>query len=136
MTQEMIVEHLPRVATGPSKMVSLTPTTVFKAQDIGTFTNVLSQAQIIHKLYSDCPYNIGDVVRPEDDALFMKEGAYRITGIASTISEWKGTEYNKPWPKNNNPMIVDAWNVLTGAPIHATTNYFRKFLPHEESTFK
>ena len=98
-------------------------------------TEYLNRDRLIKKLYSECPYKFGDLVRANDDKDFKKEGLYKITGVCSGWYVYKGaakTDKEVEWSEN--PRIVTAMNVKTGAVVEATVNYFRKATDEEAKT--
>jgi len=125
VSTETISVFLKRICTGSSKMVPGMRSSVAFLPNSITNTEWARRQAILEKLALECPYIVGDVVRPSNAMDFEKDGFYTITHIAETYSDWKGpTGKDSNWPKNDNPMIVTAQRVKDGYVSIATVNYF------------
>ena len=85
--------------------------------------------KIITELYASCPYKVGDVVRPANDASFIKEGAFKITAICKDWKDYKGQEPDETkveWKDDETVFMVDAVQIKGGKIWSTTVNYFIK----------
>ena len=85
--------------------------------------------KIIADLYAACPYTVGEVVRPCDDDLFKKEGAFRITGICKDWKDYKGSEPDETkveWKNDDFVYMVHAIQIKNNKVWSTTTGYFCK----------
>lgn len=64
--------------------------------------------ETIARLFSSCPYKVGDRVLPADPTAKEKFGSCTITGICRSYREYsagrKGSAVE--WPEDNNPKII------------------------------
>lgn len=126
----MIVEHLK--SKRPPKVYEVTHYTQSKQL---SHQEYLVRDRLIKKLYAECPYKFGDIVRANNDKDFKKEGLYKITGVCSTWYAYKGSAKNDvdvEWSEN--PKLVTAMCLKTNAVVEATTNYFRLATDEEKTT--
>jgi len=87
------------------------------------------RSSILTKLARECPYKVGDVVRPRMDEVYEKEGTFKVMFIIGDWLAYKGKEKDETkveWPISDVPLIVQAKNINTGTNVVATTNYFTK----------
>lgn len=77
---------------------------------------------IVKKLYKDCPYNVGDICKPVNpDKRYSNN--ISITAICKSLTDM-GKDYQ--WPKDDNPMIVHAYDNEKKFPMFCTTNFLTK----------
>ncbi len=79
-------------------------------------------------MYAAKTYNQGDIVRPVSDALFTKEGLFKVERICQSWYMYKGgVQDDKVGWKNDNPKLCHAVSLSDGERYECTVNYFIKF---------
>jgi hypothetical protein len=124
---KLLEYHLDRVAVGDSPMIAGKVTVYSPPAKLYPYKQDPEEQRrnlIIARLIKECPFSVGDIVRPANAETFATLGLYRITGLALSYAQYKGSSKEDDWPSNDNPMIVGAVCIKDGTNIFATTNYF------------
>lgn len=110
------------VVIAPSYQYTNKPSTIYTADNNALFNEATRRDGIVKKLYQECPFFVGDSVRPKDPDRFTKYGVGKITHICTKYTDL-GKDYE--WPQTDNPLIVTVMS-NDGEMYFCTTNYLCK----------